>query len=83
MCFFHKWSKWERYETTSLSYFYTIPCKQEKIMQRRECAKCGFTQDEFIANKTFVSLSKENIPSEIQQAQKAQQDAQLFRKPQR
>jgi hypothetical protein len=64
MCFFHNWSKWERYETTSLSYFYSVPCRQDNVRQRRECLKCGYTEDEWVADKKFISLTKENIPTD-------------------
>jgi hypothetical protein len=71
MHIFHKWSKWEKYETISLSSFYCIPCKQRKIMQRRECITCGFTQDEWISNIEFVSLTKEDLTFRIAELEEA------------
>lgn len=65
MHIFHKWSKWESYETTVLSYFYTIPCKSTDVRQSRVCETCGKTQDQHVVNKTLTTLTKTNIPTEL------------------
>ena len=67
MHIFHKWSKWESYETTILSSFYSFPCKSTNVRQFRICEVCGKNQDEFITNKKFVGLTKDNIPREQDQ----------------
>ena len=64
MCFFHKWGKWESYETTIATGFFNIPCKSTNVRQKRVCSKCGYTQDEHVVNKQFVSLHKHNLPTE-------------------
>lgn len=58
MCLFHKWGKWEQYQTTEIVSPYNIPCKQEKIMQKTSCVKCGYARHEWVANVNFVSLTK-------------------------
>lgn len=63
MHIFHNWSNWESYETTVLSCFYGIPCKSTNVRQFRRCDICGKTQDEYVSNKQFVSLTKNNIPA--------------------
>ena len=61
MCF-HRWAKWDQYETTRLSHFYSIPCKKTAVHQKRTCEKCGKMQDEWVACLEWVSITKNNIP---------------------
>jgi len=61
MHIFHKWSKWESYETINLSSFYGVPCKTDQVRQKRSCEICGYTEDDFVSAKNFIMINKNNL----------------------
>ncbi|KKL72897.1 hypothetical protein LCGC14_2080340 [marine sediment metagenome] len=53
MCFFHRWSKWEKYDEEGIQLIGILAAKENRgkcfhyveTRQKRTCEKCGRQQD--------------------------------------
>ncbi len=47
-CWFHKWTKWERYERQIFEIIGGVKYNSIEFHQKRQCIKCGYAEEERI-----------------------------------